>query len=337
MDQDAWKSICLVGSQQASELKILVGEQKIELERQQRENANLTAQIEARNRAEADGAAASAKDISGLRLRVKELEAQQSRHQTEKAVSREGGAVDHDAAHLIQQIRDRVAHFFNHRDTHYVELLFKKHAAQVSNLMTADSMNAALCELGIQLTPNEVAVMFETADTDENGGLDLQEFKKVISFPSKVQQWTDNLPLSQLLAHCLSFKGGDDPLREVSCLSADELRASTEAYCVSLQTVLADALCELKKCYDAMDKVAASAANTKFQTPKMSAGSVEDFFHGLVGRVGEICFPCASGSRVSYPHSFLQAPCTRTFPRAWRTSIASRLAAATSSSPATTA
>jgi hypothetical protein len=156
-----------------------------------------------------------------------------------------------------------------------------------------------MCELGIQLTSNEVDFLLDTVDTDESGGLDLKNFIKAINYPSKVQQWTDTLPLSPLLAHCLSFKGGEssnEPLRVVSNLSADELRASTEAYCETLQVILADAVRELRKCFDAMDKLAPSSVendNSKFQTLKMSAGGVDEFFQELLGRVGK-CFSCVS-------------------------------------------
>ncbi len=145
-------------------------------------------------------------------------------------------------------------------------------------------------EVGIQLTAEEASVLFETFDTDENGGLDLQEFTKAIKYPSKVEQWVDSLPLSKLFAHCLSFKEGYDSLREVSRLSSDELRASMNAYCESLQIILPDAVGQLKKCFAQMDRVAAesaSEAGSKFQTFKMSSGKVEDFHIGLQGRVGE--------------------------------------------------
>jgi hypothetical protein len=146
--------------------------------------------------------------------------------------------------------------------------------------------------------------VFETADTDEDGGLNLQEFTTAVNHPSKVRQWIETLPLSQLLAHCLAFKGvgseSSDQLREVSRLSADEISASTHAYFEGAQTVLADAVHELKRCHDAMDAAASAAAssNSKFQTPKMSAGSAEDFYQGLVGRVGECCFSGVECSRA---------------------------------------
>jgi hypothetical protein len=156
--------------------------------------------------------------------------------------------------------------------------------------LTKESTRNALHEIGVQPTAEEAAVLFETYDMDDNGGLDLQEFIKAIKYPGKVEQWANSLPLSKLLAHCLSFKDSDDPLREVSRLSSDELCASVKAYGESLQTILAGALGELKKCYAEMDRMTAENANeasSKFQTNKMNSGSVEDFHHGLLGRVGE--------------------------------------------------
>jgi hypothetical protein len=281
-----------LGSQQANDLRIVVSNQKTELERLQRDNASLLAQVEAHNRTEADRMSASATDVNGLRHRIRELEVDLDRHKASTSLIRASSDNDHDAARLTEQIQARVARFHNSRNQLHNELIFKKYANPDTNLITDDAMNSALRELGVQLTPDEAAAVFEEADTDENGGLDLQEFIKAINHPSKVQQWVETLPLSSLLAHCLSFKGGDssDPLREVSRLSAHELRASAQAYCENLQTVLADAVRELKKCHDAMDALTASSvSNSKFQTPKMSAGSVEEFYQGLFGRVGE-CF-----------------------------------------------
>jgi hypothetical protein len=193
-----------------------------------------------------------------------------------------------DAAGLAQKIKTRVDVFSELRDPQSVKDLFDRHADQSTKLITAMNIRSVMLALGNHVTEDEATVLFQTFDMDENGGLDLQEFKKAIKFPSKVEQWADNLPLSKLLAHCLSFKQGDDPLREVSRLSSDELRAVTNAYCESLHLMLMEAVRELNLCYAEMDNTAGLAdAGSKFQTFKMSSGSVEDFHNGLQGRVGE--------------------------------------------------
>ena len=262
------------GSQQTTQLRCVVDEQKIELENLRREKK--------------EEAAASEKEISSLRLRVMALETQlglcKSANDTANAVG------PGDTENLLRKIQAQVSFFLNLRDQSYISDLFNKHANSATNLITADSVRNVMRDIGVQMTADEAAVLFETFDTDENGGLDLQEFTKAIKHPSKVEQWANTLPLSKLLARCLSFKESDDPLREVSRLSSDELRALTKAFTEGLLTILSDSLSELKKCYTEMDRMtdlSANDASSKFQTFKMSSGSVEDFHSGLHGRVGE--------------------------------------------------
>ncbi len=201
------------------------------------------------------------------------------------------------AARVKKRIQARIAHFLNSRDDIYIRELFKKHANPQTNLLTVDSMQITLSELGIQLNLEEMASVFEIADTDENGGLDLQEYMKAINYPCKVEQWANSLPLSKLLAHCLSFNEGDEPLKEVSRLSSDEMSAAMTAYCESLQPILAHAVRDLRRCYAEMAAVEEkeSLSSSKFQTFKMSSGSVEDFHSGLHGRVGESRTPVIDG------------------------------------------
>jgi hypothetical protein len=263
------------GSQPTNQLRRIIDEQKIQLEDLHREKK--------------EEAAASSHEISTLRLRVMALENQLGLSKSAKEAANEAECGNETNAERIQA---RVAVFFNLRDseTSYISELFKKHANSRTNLLTAESTRSALREIGVRLTAEEAAVLFEIFDTDDNGGLDLQEFMKAIKYPGKVEQWADSLPLSKLLAHCLSFKESDDQLREVSSLSSDELCASIKAYSKCLQTILTNALDELKKCYAEMDRMTADSANeanSKFQTFKMSSGKVEDFHRGLQGRVGE--------------------------------------------------
>ena len=199
---------------------------------------------------------------------------------------------------ITSKIQIRVTLFFNMRNASHVETVFDQHKDMHTHLISISALPGALEDLGIRLTAEEVSVLFDTSDADENGGLDLQDFMRAIKYPGKVEQWADSLPLSRLLAHCLSFKEGDDPLREVSRLSSDELRASANAYGESVQTILADALGELKKCFAEMDRMAASEASSKFQIFRMSSGSVEDFHSGLHGRVGENSAPAIDSSQL---------------------------------------
>ena len=203
----------------------------------------------------------------------------------------------------MSKIQDSITLFFNLRDFSHVQKIFEQHKDRNTHLISKKALPDALRDLGIHLTEEEASVLFETSDRDENGGLDLQEFTKAMKYPGKVEQWADNLPLSKLLAHCLSFKESDDPLREVSRLTSDEVRSSTNAYGDSLHTIIMDAVSELKKCYAEMDRMTAGSANnasSKFQTSKMSSGGVEDFHSGLHGRVGESYAPVIDSFKLLF-------------------------------------
>ncbi len=191
------------------------------------------------------------------------------------------------------KIQERVKDFFNQGNDSFVKDVFTRYMDQFKNIIALGVLPDALRDLGIRLTLDEITRLVETSDIDEKGGLNLQEFMKAINYQCKVEQWVASLPLPKLLAHCLDFRDSEDPLREVSRLSTDELNASTEAYCKNLSKILSNALCALKQCYAAMDTIAAGDDKTgsKFQTFRMSAGNVGDFHKGLIGRVGESSEP----------------------------------------------
>jgi Ca2+-binding EF-hand superfamily protein len=66
-----------------------------------------------------------------------------------------------------------VSRFIQFYDKSYVEDLIKKRANLTTKPMTVNTSDA-LRELGLQLTRDEADVVFETADTDENGGLNFK-------------------------------------------------------------------------------------------------------------------------------------------------------------------
>jgi hypothetical protein len=167
--------------------------------------------------------------------------------------------------------------------------VFINYADQDTKRIKFGPFKRSLIELGVRLPSDEIKAVFETADTDESGGLYLAGFTRAIQYPCQVEQWAATLPLSQLLAQCLSFKeSSDDPLRKVSRLSADELRASADAFSENLRKILAEALSKLSLCFAEVERSSAVSAGhgSKFETFKMSSGSVADFHKGLLGRVG---------------------------------------------------
>jgi hypothetical protein len=189
--------------------------------------------------------------------------------------------------------------FFESIDPENVELQFKNHVDKTKNVITEENIGAALQECGVNLGPEELSMVFKCHDLNGDGGLNLEEFKTAVKTPTKLQQWGDTLPLSQLLARCLYLRNCDsvDPLRGFVKMGKADIVAAAACFSKCLQMILFESQSALKKCYDAMDRkavepVGGNGASQKFETFKMSSGEVADFHKGLLGRVGKLL--CAS-------------------------------------------
>jgi hypothetical protein len=191
-----------------------------------------------------------------------------------------------------------VDRFIQRFDARRVDDIFSRHGGTKKKLLPS-SLGPALRDVGVDLSPEEVAQVFKQADLDDDKGLDWAEFRMAVKTPTKLQQWTDTLPLSQLLAHSLSLRvqNSEDPVRGVAGMTPPQLEDTMDVLCRGLRRLLAESQAELAKCYEAMDRLAAAAeaadggAGVKYQTFKMSTGTVEDFQEGLKGRVGECPSP----------------------------------------------
>ena len=188
--------------------------------------------------------------------------------------------------------------FFLLQDKDHVKNLFQKYADKGKRkIVSVSNFSAAIDELGLILESEGRDLLFKEADMDNDNGLDLEEFSRVINKTSKLEQWATTLPLAKLLAYCLpSLETGAvnstaDSLRAVSRLSTQDIVKAAQLVGEGVARVLEERVKDLKACYDNMDKKTAeellNTANVKFQAFTMSAGKVEDFHKGLTERVGE--------------------------------------------------
>jgi hypothetical protein len=163
-------------------------------------------------------------------------------------------------------------------------------------------LQKALLELGMQMDVSQVDGLFVSMDLDENGGLDFEEFKRAIQQPATpLEQWVAMLPINGMLARSFPICGGpgDQTLRNVSRLCADEINATVDVYSAALRLVLLEAQVNLQQMFNRVDKKAAEAAMegavsavSKFKTFKMSTGAVKDYVEGISSRVGMYLAHC---------------------------------------------
>ena len=152
-------------------------------------------------------------------------------------------------------------------------------------------LKKAFDDLEISKDLKECAALVASMDLDENGGLDLEEFSRVISQPpSPLEQWISTLPLSAMLAACLETSESNvDPLLAISRLDSERMSAAIEAFSYGMRLMIGKAQTQLIDTFARMDAKAQEAADgsaAKFKTFKMSTGKVSDYFKGLAERIG---------------------------------------------------
>ncbi len=82
-------------------------------------------------------------------------------------------------------------------------------------------------------------------------------------------------------------------LRAISKLTPPDVRVVANEFAFGLERMLLDGICTLKSSFAAMDEKASSPERvknhgaSKFAVPmEMQCGNIDDFHHGLLGRIG---------------------------------------------------
>ena len=193
---------------------------------------------------------------------------------------------------LAASVLENVKKFFNVQNH---KIIFEKFA--VDGKLSEEDFALALQDLGL-----DSKHLFKEADIDGNGFLDFETFGRIISRPSKLEQWLNTLPLAKLLAFCLQsgnecLATAPDPVRVVCSLDKSVLSTIVDGFCEGAKRLLMENAQSMSKCYAALDRKAQEAqdgsrSSAKFQTFTMSAGTAEHFHKGMTDRIGEQAAIC---------------------------------------------
>jgi hypothetical protein len=132
----------------------------------------------------------------------------------------------------------------------------------------------------------EADLLFDEFDTDNSDGLDLDEFQRLLQKSTQLNEWAKTLNLHELLTDAIPRKPGQDPLRVVSTLTAEERLDICRAVQKGLERLLKESAESLKAAFDMNDKRDKGDGGSKFNLVPVSCGNVEDFHAGVEGRIG---------------------------------------------------
>jgi hypothetical protein len=192
---------------------------------------------------------------------------------------------------LPNKIRFQIQAGADRRDDEFLRHHFQ---SKTTSVFSYEQFGSSLEELGLHLKEEEMQVLFRTLDVNNDGVMDLEEFKKAVRFPSPIEQLLSAFPFSQIFADAmaavLNEAGIMHPcLREVSQLTQEQIKEMCLAAMPFVRNVIQDEVAKLKSSFEVMDKAEAIRGATKFEVlPEMSSGSVQDFYGGLSGRK-EVC------------------------------------------------
>ena len=192
---------------------------------------------------------------------------------------------------VVKTLQGQIERFLNRRNDEFIEHAFNKHADKEKKLIWLNKSDEALLEFGVHLPSEEIKMLVTTMDIDNNGGLDLTEFKTTLRQASTpVEQFVETLPISGMLASSLAIPGSAEPLKELCNLDSNRLKAAIDAFSLSLQQVLNEQLAHLKTLLDAKEAKAqedADGSGSKCAVFVMNAGSVKAYHEGMYSRIGE--------------------------------------------------
>jgi hypothetical protein len=177
----------------------------------------------------------------------------------------------------------------NRRDDEFLAKFFrnKTSSSSGSSELTNQQFSSALEELGLCLQEDEIKVIFCTMDMNNDGVMDLEEFKKAVRFPSPMERVISALPIAQVFADAMPAAIGVDRLWQVGQLTPKRIEDICLAAMPFVKKIIQDAVTTLNASFDVKKKSEDGQSAKKFEVPpEMSAGTVEDFHGGLAGRIG---------------------------------------------------
>ena len=191
---------------------------------------------------------------------------------------------------LLGKLRRQIQQGSKRRKKENVRSIFDSH--KTGELLTASSLCVALRDLGIFVQDEEISGVLQS-NTNDDGGLDFDEFSMLVSRSSPGLDFLRSLPLAELVWEGLpKEKGctGEGQLRHLSNISPKDLEISIQAITEGLGIMLHENVAALKKSYDLLDsKTAANnTASAKFEMIKMSVGVIKDFHNGIPTRIGDV-------------------------------------------------
>ena len=162
------------------------------------------------------------------------------------------------AVHHLQKVENQIKSGQRRREESVLCEVFNAHA--VGHSIPPQSIKTALSEAGADIFVVEELLRCDPSAVDYN------DFKRAALSPSPLEMWAGSIPLASILADALPMSSGQDPLRRISVLSAEEIACVAEGVGAALKQVLASKVKSLRLAYENLgEQTGNQTRGSKFQ------------------------------------------------------------------------
>ena len=197
--------------------------------------------------------------------------------------------IDHDNNDFAGKVSGRIQSGINRRNDEFISKFYDRKLLHFGTSgLTNQQFASVLKEIGIVMNEDDVKTLFHTVDVNNDGVMNLEEFKRAVRFPSTMESFFCTLPIIQIFADAMPGEMGNDlRLRQFGLLTPEHIDVVCRESMPFVIQVIKDAVEKVRTSFEAMDCTEACQSASKFEVPaEMSAGTINDFFGGLDERIG---------------------------------------------------
>ena len=170
-----------------------------------------------------------------------------------------------------------------------IDDVFTKYAADDRGIPRLEFFDA-IQEVRFDFTNDDDAkVLFESMDMDNDGFLNIDEFRRAVQSRSEMEQFISNsIPVVEVISAALPRVDSKSPMDVFRTLTPVQITAISNAVAEGLALLLAEKIASLNEGFAAAEakKNVSGGSGAKFAIFELSAGSIHDYHKGLSSRVG---------------------------------------------------
>ena len=190
---------------------------------------------------------------------------------------------------LTCTLKSQVSEAILKRSDAYVDAVYSKYAADDRGISHSEYFKASQ-EIRFDFTNEDDAdALFENMDMDNDGFLNLDEFRRAVQSSSEMEQFlSHSLSVIGIISAALPRDDSRPPIEVFRMLTPAQITAVSNAVADGLVSVITEKIARLNKGFAAAEaKKAGSNSAAKFAIFDLSAGSIQDYHKGLSSRVGD--------------------------------------------------